>query len=75
MDQLGATLAQVVQNNQQVTEGLAQKQEQLRVQAARQEVCKHSHRWSWRSLTEAEVLSTSNRLGNQTSCAGHENKC
>ena len=34
MDQLGAILAQVAQNNQQLTEGLAH-QEQLRVQAAR----------------------------------------
>ena len=34
MDQLGASLAQVMQNNQQLTEGAAQQQVQLRIQAA-----------------------------------------
>ena len=56
-------MAQVVQNNQQLTEGLAQQQEQMRIQSAK---CKHSHRWLSRLPTEAEVLSTPHRSGNQT---------
>ena len=35
MDQLGAILAQVVQNNHQLTESLAQQQELLRMKAAK----------------------------------------
>ena len=57
----GAILAQVEQH----TEGLAQQQELLRIQAARSQ----SEVQASRLQTEAEVLSTPSMSGSQASCA------